>query len=440
MKKWIRGFGWALGCLLAGLVVAAIWAWKPALPAVAPPAAASFDARLVQRGQLLAAAGYCVTCHTAPGGKPFAGGLPMVTGFGTIYSTNITPDVETGIGGWSREAFTRAMHEGVARDGSHLFPAFPYDRFTKVTNDDVDALYAFLMTRPPVQRAATPNDMPFPFNVRLLQAGWKLLFFREGRYQDDTSQSAEWNRGAYLAEGISHCASCHTPRNALGAERRGDDARYSGAFVDGWFAPALNASNTAPVPWGSAELHRYLRTGGTPYHGVAAGPMSHVVHDGMALIDDGDVQAIAGYFASINGSAASKADVGKVVDAALARSRFSQAQGVDRGANLYMAACAACHYNALSGPLAARPELGLKSSLSAADPTNLVQVILHGVSLGDGLSNAMMPAFATALSDDDISALVNYLRKNRTDLPPWQDVPAVVARQRQASMMKQATP
>ncbi|MDP9898313.1 cytochrome c [Variovorax ginsengisoli] len=428
-SKAARRLLWGGACVVAGLVGFTAWAIKPAIAPVTPPAPISFDTTEIQRGEKLAAAGYCVTCHTAAGGKPFAGGLPMVTGFGTIYTTNITPDAATGIGSWSLAAFTRAMHEGVARDGSHLFPAFPYDRFTKTSNEDVKALYAYLMSQPAVSQAPKAPDMPFPLNVRLLQAGWKLLFFKEGRYEPVTTQTAEWNRGAYLAEGLAHCASCHTPRNALGAEKTGD-ARYAGAVVDGWFAPALNASNNSPVPWNADELYSYLRKGGTAYHGVAAGPMSHVVYQGMALVDDSDVHAVAHYFASMNGSASRNVDVAQVVAGALARSRFDASQTVERGANVYAAACAACHYNALSGPQAARPELGLKSSLSAADPTNLVNVILHGVSLKEGLPEAMMPAFGTALTNDDIAALVTYLRKTRTDLPPWQGVAQLVAKQR----------
>lgn len=434
-SKAARCLLWGAACVAAGLIGFTVWAVKPAIAPVAPPAASTFDKADIQRGEKLAAAGYCVTCHTAAGGKPLAGGLPMVTGFGTIYSTNITPDAETGIGAWSLAAFKRAMHEGVGRDGSHLFPAFPYDRFTKTSDDDVKAIYAYLMSQPAVSQAPKAPDMPFPLNVRLLQAGWKLLFFKEGRYEPVAHQTAEWNRGAYLAEGLAHCASCHTPRNALGAEKTGD-ASYAGAFVDGWFAPALNASNNSPVPWSADELYGYLRKGGTAYHGVAAGPMSHVVYQGMALVDDSDVRAVAGYFASINGSADKKVDVTQVVGAALARSRFDASQTLERGANVYAAACAACHYNALSGPLAARPELGLKSSLSAADPTNLVNVILHGVSMKEGLPDAMMPAFGGALTDADVAALATYLRKTRTDLPPWPDVEQQVARQRNESHKK----
>ncbi len=430
MRRFFKAVGVAVGVIVVGVAGFAVWAARPAIAPAAVQSATSFDAALVARGEKLAAAGYCLTCHTSSGGKAYAGGLAMVSQFGTIYSTNITPDVETGIGAWSLEAFERAMHEGVARDGSHLFPAFPYDHFTKVSDSDVEAIYAFLMTRPAVNQESRANTLPFPLNVRLLQAGWKLLFFKQGRYEPVAKQSPEWNRGAYLAEGLSHCASCHSPRNALGAEKTSADARYSGAVVDGWDAPPLTAANPAPVPWDAAELYGYLRNGGTPYHGVAAGPMSEVVRQGMALVDEQDARAVATYVASIDGSADRKADVGQIVSGAVARSRFDVAQDSDRGAHIYMVACASCHYNPVSGPQLMRPELGLKSSVSAAEPTNLVQVIVYGVSAKDGLPGAMMPAFGSGLSDDDIAALANYLRTTRTGLPAWQDMSTVVTRVR----------
>src|ERR1700731_4161493 len=208
-----------VGVAMLGLLGFFALAWRPAIAPIDPPAAASFPAELVAKGRALAGAGYCAVCHTRAGGEPLAGGYGLRTPFGTVISNNLTPDPETGIGRWSLEAFTRAMHEGVSRDGSHLFPPFPYDHFTKVSDDDVTALYAYLMTRPPVRTEAPANTIPFPLNVRLLQEGWKILFFRSGRYQPDPSQSAEWNRGAYLAEGLSHCGGCPTPRNLLEAEK-----------------------------------------------------------------------------------------------------------------------------------------------------------------------------------------------------------------------------
>jgi mono/diheme cytochrome c family protein len=196
----------ALGCL--GFAGFGVWAWRPDIAPVALPAQGSFAPELITRGEALAGGGYCAACHTAKGGAKFAGGYAMATPFGVIYSTNITPDPETGIGTWSEAAFRRAMHEGVSRDGSHLFPVFTYDHFTKLSDDDVRALYAYFMTRPAAHAPAQPTGITFPFNIRYLQAGWKLLFFRPGRFEPDASKSAEWNRGAYLARGLSHCGAC----------------------------------------------------------------------------------------------------------------------------------------------------------------------------------------------------------------------------------------
>jgi mono/diheme cytochrome c family protein len=185
----------AIGVL--GILGFGALAWRPAIAPIAPPAPESFAPALVAKGEALAGGGYCAECHTAKGGQKFAGGYPMPTPFGVLYSTNITPDPETGIGTWSEAAFARAMHEGVARDGSHLFPGFPYDHFTKLSDDDVKALYAYFMTRPTVRAPAPANTIPFPLNVRALQEGWKILFFRSGRFEPVAGRSAEWNRGAY---------------------------------------------------------------------------------------------------------------------------------------------------------------------------------------------------------------------------------------------------
>src|ERR1700693_4287482 len=241
--------------------------WRPTIAAIERPSPASFSAELVSKGESLAAAGHCMSCHIRPAGQPYAGGYGVNTPFGIIYGSNITPDPETGIGQWSPEAFARAMREGVSRDGSHLFPAFPYYAYTELWDDDVKALYAYLMTRPPVRATVPANTIPFPLNIRAFQEGWKILFFRSGRYRPDPSKGAEWNRGAYLAEALSDCGGCHTPRNSLGAEKIRD--AYAGAVVDGWIAPALTEANPSPVPWTQDELMSYLRTGLGPLHGAA---------------------------------------------------------------------------------------------------------------------------------------------------------------------------
>ncbi|MDQ1131429.1 mono/diheme cytochrome c family protein [Pseudoxanthomonas winnipegensis] len=337
----------ALGVLgLLVLAVVGLWllAWRPSIEPIAPPAAASFPAELVQRGQVLAGAGYCATCHTAKGGAPYAGNYPMETAFGTLYSSNITPDPDTGIGRWSQAAFVRAMRQGVARDGAQLFPAFPYQHFELVSDEDLHALYAFLMTRPPVHQEKRENELPFPLNWRALQAGWKLLFFRHGQYGPVTGKDAQWNRGAYLAEGLAHCSACHSPRNALGAEKTGA-ARYDGARIDGWYAPPLNATNHAPVPWTQDELYTYLRTGATALHGSAAGPMSPVVHHGLSALSDEDVQAIAAYYAERFGTRGqTAAPAAGVLEKGMAGDALSPAHQLDQAANLYNAACASCHY------------------------------------------------------------------------------------------------
>ena len=417
------------GVAIVGLMGFSALAWRPAIAPIDPPAAASFPAELIAKGQALAGAGYCAVCHTRQGGEPLAGGYGLRTPFGTIYTTNLTPEPQTGIGRWSLEAFTRAMNEGVDRNGSHLFPAFPYDHFTKVSDDDVQALYAYLMTRPPVRAPAQANTIPFPLNVRALQEGWKILFFRSGRYQPDPSQSAEWNRGAYLAEGLSHCGGCHTPRNGLGAERVKD--AYAGAVIDDWDAPALTDANPSPAPWTQSELFSYLRSGVSPLHGVSAGPMSPVVHAGLAALPDSDIRAQAIYFADIDHAAAREPVVEAAVKKALATSPLGSTQEYDPDARLYVAACIACHYNAGPAPLAARPELALNSALTLPEPSNFIHVVLDGIDVRQGGPGLVMPGYAAALTDTDIARLAAYLRRTRTDRPPWSDVEQKVAAVRQ---------
>jgi mono/diheme cytochrome c family protein len=412
----------ALGCL--GLAGFGMLAWRPAMAPVAPPAAGSFAPELVAKGEALAGGGYCAACHTTKGGQTFAGGYEMATPFGVIHSTNITPDPETGIGTWSEAAFARAMHEGVSRDGSHLFPVFSYDHFTKLSDEDVRALYAYFMTRAPVHAPAPPNGIPFPFNIRYLQAGWKLLFFRPGRFEPNGEKSAEWNRGAYLAMGLSHCGACHTPRNLLGAEKPGD--AYGGAVIDNWVAPPLTAANPAPAPWTREELYDYLRTGTSKLHGTAAGPMFPVVH-GLGALPDSDIRAIATYFADIDKAAARLPPVSAAVSQAMSDASAKAGEQFDPDTRLYTAACASCHYNAGSAPLAARPDLALNSAVHLPDPSNLIQVILRGISAEEGMPGVVMPAFGGALSDADVARIAAYLRRTRTSLPPWQDLATKVA-------------
>jgi mono/diheme cytochrome c family protein len=415
---------WLASLGILGLLGFGALTWRPAITPIAPPPPGSFAAELVAKGEALAGGGYCAECHTAKGGQRFAGGYAMATPFGVVYSTNITPDPETGIGTWSEVAFARAMHEGVARDGSHLFPAFPYDHFTKVSDDDVKAIYAYLMTLPPVTASTPANTIPFPLNIRAFQEGWKILFFRSGRFEPVAEKSAEWNRGAYLALGLSHCGACHTPRNLLGAEKAGD--AYAGAVVDNWIAPPLTDTNPAPVPWTQEELRSYLRNGYTVLHGIAAGPMSPVVH-GLSALPEVDVKAIAAYFADIDHAGDRSASVDPAVARAMSYAPLGTGQDFDADARLYTIACASCHYNSGQAPLAARPDLALNSAVNLSDPNNLIEVVLHGISASEGIPGVVMPSFARALSDADIARIAAYLRRTRTNLPPWPDLDKKIA-------------
>lgn len=327
--------------LIAALVVALllgaflIFAHRPAMAEVAPPQRSAFAAADIRRGSELALIGNCTSCHSAAGGRPYAGGVPIRTPFGTLYGSNITPDPDHGIGRWSQAAFVRAMREGVARDGSHLYPAFPYDHFTKITDPDLHALYAFLMTRRPVAAAPPADRLIPPLGFRPLLAGWKLLFFRAQRFTPDGRADAQVNRGAYLGEALAHCGSCHTPRGALGNEER--DHAYAGGYAEGWYAPPLNADSPAVRAWTADRLHQYLRTGLSTSHAAAAGPMGEVARN-LARVSDADVQAIAAYYATLLAKAPAGRHEPALIDREAAAARARPA-----GAALFAGACAACH-------------------------------------------------------------------------------------------------
>src|SRR5690242_2335175 len=283
---------------------------------------ASFET--VQRGKYLTQAGDCIACHTVENGKPFAGGRAIETPFGTIYSANITPDRDTGIGAWSDDEFYRAIHEGIGPDGKRLYPAFPYPYFTKMTREDVLAIRAYLNTLPAISNRRPDPQLTWPLNNRALMRGWNWMFFQEGTFAPKAEKSAEWNRGAYLVEGAGHCGACHTPKNTLGAEAR--DRRFAGGEGEGWSAPALDAASPAPVPWTADQLYNYLRHGFADQHGHAAGPMQPVVAD-LARAPEADVRAIATYVATIIGPR-DPADRKRQTEAALA---FAQQRALTVG-------------------------------------------------------------------------------------------------------------
>jgi mono/diheme cytochrome c family protein len=409
--------------LIAGAAAAFAIVWRPAVPAIEPPAPQAFDSTLIKRGRDLAAIGNCNDCHTVRGGKNFAGGLPVPTPFGTIFSSNITPDAETGIGQWSEAAFRRAMCSGVNRQGQHLYPTFPYDHFTNVSDEDDRALYAFLMTRQPVHAPARENQLSFPLNQRPVIAGWKLLFLRRNTYQPDATRSAEWNRGAYLVEGLAHCGACHTPRNALGAERA--SAQFAGGDVDNWHAYALNDRSHAPVPWDADALYAYLRNGWHSDHGTARGPMAQVVSN-LSSVPDSDVRAIAVYMADISG--APTPDRKRQAEAVLAQAKSPPpgTQADAAGASIYAAACASCHESARPLPYGG-VNLALSTAISSPDPRNLANIVLSGVPPIEGERSPIMPGFAAGMNDPQMAALMNYLRARFSKQPAWSGVEKTIA-------------
>jgi len=436
-SKILRYLGALVVLILVGLGIFVAIAWRSEIPASDPPVTSAIDPALVERGAALAAIGNCNVCHTKAGGEVFAGGLPLPTPFGTIYSTNITPDPETGIGRWSEEAFIRSMREGVDREGRHLYPAFPYDHFTKVTDDDNRALYAYLMTRKPIEAEAPDNELPFPLNIRMVLAGWKILFFKEGEYQDDATQSAEWNRGHYLADGLGHCGACHTPRNQLGAEKK--DELYAGGESEGWTAYALNAASPAAVPWTVDSLTHYLSNGWEEKHGVARGPMAPVTANMMSA-SDGDARAIATYVVSVMGEPspervargeaalqqATRHPPGIQVQAAGGQTVPVAATSEDRGAKIYAAACSSCHDAGRPVPYGGLP-LNLSTATYGPTPLNPINVILYGLPAPEGERGPIMPGFQGVLDDAQVADLLSYIRANFSDEPAWADVQETVA-------------
>jgi len=409
--------------------------WRPEIAATTQ--AQRFEPEQVAKGRELAAVGNCIACHTVPGGEAFAGGLAIPTPFGTIHSTNITPDRETGIGEWPLEAFIRSMREGVDREGRHLYPAFPYDHYRLVSDEDNAALYAYLMTREPVPQEATANDLVFPLGFRPLLAGWKLLFLEGGTYAPDPSKSDEWNRGFYLTEGLGHCGGCHTPRNLLGAQDA--DRHFAGGEAEGWQAYPINENSPAPIPWDREALAFYLRNGWHELHGVSRGPMAEVTGN-LAGLPDADIEAIATYVADVMGEPSAervahaqelRAEVGgpeRTSGSADTLAVPPEIAGMP-GAPLYAAACATCHESGRPQPYGGL-DFRLSTAVNASNPQNIVTVTLYGLPPADGEASSVMPGFAGALNDQQVADLLAYMRARFSSGEPWQDVAEMTRRTR----------
>jgi mono/diheme cytochrome c family protein len=425
----VNSFGWGgsrlrgsrialrtvVGLALAGAAGFVFLAYQPEIAAVARPDPGSFDKALVERGRVLANYGDCTACHTRPDGPPFAGNLPLKTPFGTIYTSNITPDAETGIGTWSREAFRRSMKDGVDRNGTHLYPAFPYDHFTKVKDADIDAIYAYLMAAiEPVRETTRGNDFGFPFNVRATVAVWKALFLDKTPFRPDPSKDAEWNEGAYLVEGLGHCGACHTPRNVMGARTT---PAYGGGSAEGWYAPPLNKDNLSQQPWTKVELVVYLMDGWHANHGMSAGPMTPVVN-ALHKQNEIDVFAIAAYVGTLR--AGEQSIDAAAVKAAALKLEWGHPEAppvpkdVSEGAKVFEARCAQCHRSK-----GATVPLALQTSVQAPVPDSVVEVIRSGISPPTGALGRSMPAFGQQLSEAEITVLAKFLRARFSTRPPW---------------------
>jgi mono/diheme cytochrome c family protein len=366
------------------------------------------SASLVERGQYLARAADCEACHTAPGGTPFAGGLAFVLPFGTLYSTNITPDPETGIGQYSDADFLNAQHSGIDREGRHLYPAMPFASYTYITDSDALAIKAYLFSLKPVHAPPRNDTLRFPFNQRWLMGIWSFLFNPDQRFEPNIAQSAEWNRGAYLAEAMGHCGECHTPRNLFQA--LDNRLKFSGAVAAGWRAYNITSDRDSGIgAFSDAELSQYLATGHANGHGTSAGPMAEAVDKSLSKLAQSDIAAMVVYLRSV--PAISTPDLGASrATPAPSDQRQNVAANVDPlGKAVFEGTCAGCH--GWTGVSNLNPFATLTGARAVNDPTaiNVAQVIISGADRQTPSGRVFMPAFGGAYSDSEIAAVANYV-------------------------------
>jgi mono/diheme cytochrome c family protein len=364
------------------------------------------DADQIARGEYLARAGDCTACHTAPEGKLFAGGRAMPTPFGTLYTSNITPDPETGIGKWSVDDFYKTMHEGRFPDGGLIYPAMPFASYTKVTRADSDAIYAYLRSVPPVKQKNREHQLGFPYNNRSLILGWRTLFFTEGEYKPDTTKSEEWNRGAYLVEGLGHCGMCHTAINALGGSS--ESKAFEGGLIpmQNWYAPSLTSNKEAGLgDWSIQEISELLQTG-ISERGAVYGPMAEVTYNSLQYLNDADIKAMAVYLKSL-GQGSPPEPASSVVPSS------ESSLLLTLGKSVYDAQCAACHGAQGKGFPPHYPPLAGNPSISMSSAVNPIRMVLNGGFAPATAGNPRpfgMPPFAQSLSDDEVAAVVTYIR------------------------------
>ena len=404
MKRWIKRAAFALMAATA-LGVALVWFLntrdEPDMSA--PQATVAATPQQIERGAYLARAGNCATCHTARGGLPYAGGFPLQTPFGTIYSSNLTPDAANGLGAWSPVEFWRALHNGRSKDGHFLYAAFPYPNYTRVTREDSDALFAFMQSLPPAAQANRPDELRWPYNTQIALAVWRALFFSPGEQATQPAKSAEWNRGAYLVNGLGHCSACHSPRNSMGASE--DESSLDGGLipVQNWYAPSLASSAEAGVAgWPTTEVVRLLKTG-VSAQGSVSGPMSDIVLKGMQYLNDADLTAVATFLKELTPTDTVTAP----------GARMTAPQMTSDGGTLYTRHCAQCHGDDGKGVPGAYPPLAGNRAVTMKTTANLVQIVLNGAypPATDGNPRPYgMPPLALELNDRDVGLLLTYVR------------------------------
>ena len=419
MRK-IRYLGWTLLALvlLLGAAAAGIVALNLRGEDPLPEQAEAFNAtpQLVERGRYLALAGNCAGCHTTRGGQAYAGGLPIETPFGTVYSSNLTPDAKAGIGSWSSAHFWRAMHNGRSKDGRLLYPAFPYPNFTQVTREDSDAIYAYLRSVP---AAAAPNlahRLRFPYDTQAALAVWRALSFKPEPFVANAGKPAEWNRGAYLVGGLGHCIACHGSRDSLGATQAKLGLSGGLIAVENWYAPSLADPHEAGLAdWPTGDVVALLKSGIAP-RGSVMGPMAEVVFRSTQYLSDADLAAMASYLKDLPGVPAQP-----VMRTAATVTR-RDAGTMARGQKIYDQRCAYCHGDRGEGVAGAFPPLAGNRAVNMAQTANLVQVIAHGGYLPSTAGNPRpygMPPFGQVLDAADVAAVLTYVRGSwGNDSPP----------------------
>ena len=398
-------------------------------PAGVPAALA--QASVVERGAYLARAADCMVCHTTAGGKEYAGGLGFKLPFGTLYSTNITPDKETGIGNYSDQDFLAAMHRGIRSDGARLYPAMPFTSYTYVSDADALAIKAYLFSLPPVRAAAPENTLMFPFNQRWAMGFWSALFNPDTRFEPDTSKSPEWNRGAYLAEALAHCGECHTPRNlAFALDNR---LKFAGAVTAGWRAFNISSDKTTGVgAWRDDDLVSYLSIGHADGHGTASGPMGEAVDHSLSKLAPEDIRAVVAYLRSVPPTASTDLPA-TLAPSAPASHRDGGGTPDPRGKMVFEGACVSCH--GWSGESAISPFATLTGAWAVNDPgaTNVAQIVISGTKRHTPEGAVSMPAFGNAYSDVEIAAVANYVTARFGSKPAHMTAQDVAALRKQTS-------